>query len=165
MLAGACAARSVLEIGTGTGVSSLWTLAGMPTDGVLTTIDVEPKLHAIAKEILTGAGISLTRVRMITGRALQVLTRLSRGAYDMAVVDGDPGETQAYIDLLSPALRPGGLLVVVHAMWNDSVADPARREPDTVAMREVLRHIQESSEWTENLLPVGDGVLVAIKNH
>ena len=143
MLAGASGARSVLEIGTGTGVSSLWTLAGMPADGVLTTIDFDSKLHAVA---------------------LQVLTRLSRGAYDMAVVDGDPGETQAYIDLLSPALRPGGLLILVHAMWNDSVADPARREPDTVAMREVLRHIQESPEWTENLLPVGDGLLVAIKN-
>lgn len=164
MLAGASGARSALEIGTGTGVSALWTLAGMPADGVLTTIDVEPKLHAVAKEILTGAGISLTRVRMITGRALQVLTRLSRGAYDMAVVDGDPGETQAYVELLNPALRPGGLLVLVHAMWNDSVADPARREPDTVAMREVLRYIQESPEWTENLLPVGDGLLVAIKN-
>ena len=164
MLAGASGARSVLEIGTGTGVSSLWTLAGMPADGVLTTIDVDPKLHAVAKEILTRAGISLTRVRMITGRALQVLTRLSRGAYDMAVVDGDPGETQAYVELLNPALRPGGLLVIVHAMCNDSVAGPARREPDTVAMREVLRHIQESEEWTANLLPVGDGLLVAIKN-
>ena len=164
MLAASSGARSVLEIGTGTGVSALWTLAGMPEDGVLTTIDAEAKLHTVAKEILSGAGVSLTRVRMITGRALQVLTRLSRGAYDMAVVDGDPGETQAYIDLVLPALRPGGLLVVVHALWHDSVADPARREGDTVAMREVLRGIRESDDWTENLLPVGDGVLVAIKN-
>lgn len=164
MLAAASGARSVLEIGTGTGVSSLWTLAGMPQDGVLTTIDSEAKLHTVAKELLSEAGVSLNRLRMINGRALQVLTRLSRGAYDMAVVDGDPAETQAYIDLLVPALRPGGILVIVHALWNDSVADPARREPDTVAMREVLRYLHESEDWTENLLPVGDGLMVAIKN-
>ena len=74
------------------------------------------------------------------------------------------GSEMCIRDRLNPALRPGGLLVIVHAMCNDSVADPARREPDTVAMREVLRYIQESEEWTANLLPVGDGLLVAIKN-
>lgn len=165
MLAGATQARSVIEIGTGTGVSTLWTLAGMPSDGVLTTIDVEAQVHQVARELLTKSGIPLSRVRMITGRALQVLPRMSLGVYDMAVVDADPQETQAYVDLLFRILRPGGVLAVPHALWHDSVADPARREPDTVAMREVLRLIRESDSWMENLLTCGDGLLVAIKNH
>lgn len=164
MLAGVAGARSVLEIGTGTGVSTLWTLAGMPADGVLTTIDMEAKLHQIAKDIFLSAEIPLTRVRLITGRALQVLPRMAQGAYDMAVLDADPQETRAYIELVEPALRPGGFLVIAHALWRDSVADPARREPDTVAMREVLKDISASEMWTENLLSVGDGLLVAIKN-
>lgn len=164
MLAATAGARSVLEVGTGTGVSTLWMLEGMPADGVLTTIDAKSLHHQAAKEIMVQSRISLTRVRMITGRALQVLPRMSKGAYDLALADGDPQETQAYIDLLAPALRPGGVLVVAHALWYDSVADPARREPDTVALREVLRMIRESDYWTENLLPVGDGLLVAIKN-
>lgn len=164
MLAGVSRARAVLEVGTGAGVSALWTLAGMPDDGVLTTIDSEAQVHQIAKELFHQAGVSLTRVRMITGRALQVLPRMSKNAYDMAIIDGDPQETQAYIDLLYRALRPGGVLVVAHALWRDSVADPARREPDTVALREALRAIRESDDWTENLLTCGDGLLVAVKN-
>ncbi|MCU9969114.1 O-methyltransferase [Mobiluncus mulieris] len=164
MLAGATGAKSVIEVGTGAGVSTLWTLAGMPTEGVLTTIDSEAQIHQIARELLSRSGVPLTRVRMITGRALQVLPRMSRGVYDMAIIDADPQETQAYVDLLLEALRPGGVLVVPHALWRDSVADPARREPDTVALREVLRAIRESDAWTENLLTCGDGLLVAIKN-
>lgn len=164
MLAGATQAKSVIEVGTGTGVSTLWTLAGMPQDGVLTTIDTEAQVHQVAREFFNASGIPLSRVRMITGRALQVLPRMSRGVYDMAIIDADPQEAQAYVDLLLEALRPGGVLAIPHALWNDSVADPARREPDTVALREVLRLIKESDDWTENLLTCGDGLLVAIKN-
>ncbi len=164
MLAATSAARAVLEVGTGTGVSTQWTLSGMPADGVLTSIDMDPQLHQVAKEILTASQGNLNRVRMIAGRALQVLPRMSKGAYDMAIIDADPLETPSYIELATPALRRGGILVVPHALWKDSVADPARREADTVALREVVKSLRHNEEWTANLLPVGDGMLVGIKN-
>ena len=156
MLAATSAARAVLEVGTGTGVSTQWTLSGMPADGVLTSIDMDPQLHQVAKEILTASQGNLNRVRMIAGRALQVLPRMSKGAYDMAIIDADPLETPSYIELAT--------LVVPHALWKDSVADPARREADTVALREVVKSLRHNEEWTANLLPVGDGMLVGIKN-
>jgi predicted O-methyltransferase YrrM len=77
MLAAAIGARAVVEIGTGAGVGSIWLLRGMRPDGVLTTIDVEPEHHRAARETYAEAGIATNRVRLISGRALDVLPRLT----------------------------------------------------------------------------------------
>ena len=115
MLAAAVAAKSVAEIGTGTGVSGLWLLGGMGPDGVLTTIDVEPEETA---------------------------------------------------ELAAPALRMlrvGGVLASTRALWNDHVADPARRDAATVAARELGKSLRGRDDVLASLLPVGDGLLVAVR--
>ena len=88
-LASAIGARSVVEIGTGVGVSGLHLIAGMAPDGILTSIDVEAEHHRAAKKAFTEAGIAPTRTRLINGRALDVLPRLTDGAYDLVFVDGN----------------------------------------------------------------------------
>ena len=87
-LAAAIGARSVVEIGTGAGVSGLHLIAGMAPDGILTSIDVEAEHQRAAKKAFTEAGIAPTRTRLINGRALDVLPRLTDGAYDLVFVDG-----------------------------------------------------------------------------
>ena len=82
-------ARAVAEVGTGAGVSGLWLLAGMPEDGILTTIDVEAEHQRAAREAYAAAGVAHQRTRVITGRALDVLPRMTDGAYDMVVIDAD----------------------------------------------------------------------------
>src|ERR1700739_3824921 len=77
LLAKLSGGKAVVEVGTGAGVSSLWLLSGMSDDGVLTTIDIEPEHHLIAKQALTDAGIGPSRTRFISGRAQEVLTRLA----------------------------------------------------------------------------------------
>ncbi len=163
LLAAALAARSVAEIGTGTGVSGLWLLDGMAPDGVLTTIDVEVEHQRAAKEVFAAAGIKSTRTRTIAGRALDVLPRLADGAYDLVYVDGDPAEASDDVDQAIRMLRPGGALAVNDALWHDRVADPARRDEDTVAMRELGKRLREDERLVPALLPVGGGLLVAVK--
>ena len=92
LLAATLPARSVVEIGTGTGVSGLWLLQGMAADGILTTIDVEPEHQRAAKDAFTEAGIASNRTRVISGRALDVLPRLTDGAYDLVFCDADKPE-------------------------------------------------------------------------
>ena len=87
-LAATIGARSVVEIGTGAGVSGLHLMAGMAPDGILTSIDVEAEHHRAAKKAFSEAGIGPTRTRLINGRALDVLPRLTDGAYDLVFVDG-----------------------------------------------------------------------------
>jgi len=150
-------------VGTGTGVSGLWLLEGMADDGVLTTIDVEVEHQRAAKEAFAAAGVRSTRTRTISGRALDVLPRLADGAYDLVLVDGDPAEAADCADQAIRMLRTGGVLVVNEALWHDRVADPARRDEDTVAMRELGRRVRDDERLLPALLPVGGGLLTAVK--
>ena len=163
MLAASVAARSVAEIGTGTGVSGLWILDGMGPDGVLTTIDVEPEIQREARRAFESGGRARSRTRIIRGRASDVLPRMAARSYDMVVLDVEPEESAALIDQALRMLRVGGVLAVTRALWNDHVADPARRDPATVAARELGKALREHEDLLTSLLPVGDGLLVAVR--
>lgn len=156
-------AKAVVEIGTGTGVSGLWLLRGMRPDGVLTTVDTEAEHQRLAKKGFAEAGIATQRARLINGAALEVLPRLTDGHYDLVFCDGDKQEYSDYLDEALRLLRPGGVVAFDNALWHDRVADPAQRDPETVAIREVGVRVREHEDLLPVLLPVGDGLLLARK--
>jgi predicted O-methyltransferase YrrM len=162
-LASVLDARAVVEIGTGTGVSGLWMLRGMRPDGVLTSVDTEAEHQRLAKETFTEAGIPSQRARLIPGAGLEVLPRLTDGHYDLVFADGDKQEYPEYLSEALRLLRPGGVVAFDNALWHDRVADPAQRDPDTIAIRELGRVIREDDALVPVLLPVGDGLLLAKK--
>ncbi|QCW49846.1 O-methyltransferase [Nocardioides dongxiaopingii] len=162
-LASVLEARSVVEIGTGTGVSGLWLLRGMRPDGVLTTVDLEAEHQRLAREAFTAAGFASQRVRTIPGAALDVLPRLTDGHYDIVFADGDKTEYGSYLTEALRLLRPGGVVVFDNALWHDRVADPSRRDEETVAVRDLTRLVAEHESLVPVLLPVGDGLLLAKK--
>ena len=162
-LAAVTEARAVVEIGTGTGVSGLWMLRGMRPDGVLTTVDTEAEHQRLAKQTFAEAGIPSQRVRLIPGAALDVLPRLTDGHYDLVFCDGDKHEYSEYLTEALRLLRPGGLVAFDNALWHDRVADPAQRDAETVAIRELGKTVREHDSLLPILLPVGDGLLVAKK--
>ena len=162
-LASVLEARAVVEIGTGTGVSGLWLLRGMRADGVLTTVDIEAEHQRLAKETFTEAGLTGNRARTIAGAGLDVLPRLTDGHYDLVFCDGDKREYSAYLKEALRLLRPGGIVAFDNALWHDRVADPAQRDEETVAIRDLGREITEHESLVPVLLPVGDGLLVAKK--
>lgn len=161
LLATACQARAVVELGTGAGVSSLWLLRGMRPDGVLTSVDPETEHQRLARQSLVEAGFGTGRVRLITGDALAVLPRLSDGAYDLIFCDAVRAENADYLTAALRLLRPGGLVVFAGALANGRVADPGARDADTVALRELTRMVKDNERLTPALLPVGSGLLVA----
>ncbi|MDY2941248.1 MAG: O-methyltransferase [Varibaculum sp.] len=160
MLSASLGARAVLEIGTGTGVSGLWLLAGMPADGVLTTIESEAEYAQAARTAFREAKLTGGRTRVINDRALDVLPRMATGAYDLVVCDGDPAETTAYLAQARRVLRPGGAIAVVHALLADQVSDPARRDPETVAMRQAIIELYSDENLLVTTLTCGDGLAV-----
>jgi len=162
-LASVLDARAVVEIGTGTGVSGLWMLRGMRADGVLTTVDIEAEHQRLARQTFTEAGIPSQRARTISGAALDVLPRLTDGHYDLVFCDGDKHEYSAYLAEAMRLLRPGGVVAFDNALWHDRVADPAQRDPETSAIRELGRQVAEHEGLLSVLLPVGDGLLCAKK--
>lgn len=162
-LAAATNARAVVEVGTGAGVSGLWLLRGMRPDGVLTTVDRDPEHQRAAKQAFSEAGIPSGRARLIVGNALEVLPRLADGGYDLVFVDAAKTEYADYLTEALRLLRPGGVVTFDNVLWHDRVADPAQRDPDTVAMRELGRAIRDDERLVPVLLHAGDGLLAAVK--
>ena len=163
LLAAAANAKAVVEVGTGAGVSGLWLLSGMPPDGILTTIDVEAEHQRAAKQAYAAAGVPPQRTRVITGRALDVLPRLTDAAYDMVVIDGDKTEYPQYVEQALRLLRSGGVLALDNMLWHDKVADPATRDETTTILRDLGKALRDNDSLLPALLPVGDGLLAAVK--
>jgi len=157
-------ARNVVEIGTGCGVSGVWLMRGMRSDGVLTSVDIEPEHQRLAREAFTAAGYPPQRVRLIPGGALDVLPRLTDRHYDLVFCDGDKQEYPRYLEQAVRLLRPGGVVAFDNSLWHNKVADPSVRDADTTAIRETLATVREDERLVPLLLPVGDGLLVAQKS-
>lgn len=162
IIAAAASATSIIEIGTGVGVSGLWLLTGAP-NADLTSIDSEVDHQLLAKSSFLAAGIPANRVRLIAGRALDVLPRMNESGYDIAFIDADPGSVIEYVEHGLRMIRPGGTVIVAHALWRDRVADPAQRDETVAGFRSLLREIAGSDAVLSSLLPVGDGLLLLTK--
>jgi len=156
--------KAVAEVGTGAGVSGLWLLSGMSDDGVLTTIDIEPEYLRLAKQAFSEAGIGPSRTRLISGRAQDVLTRLADESYDLVFVDADPVDQPDYVVQGVRLLRPGGVIVVHRAALGGRAGDPTARDAEVVAVREAARLIAEDERLTPALVPLGDGILAAVRD-
>jgi predicted O-methyltransferase YrrM len=164
LLASAVRAKSVVEVGTGVGVSGLWLLRGMRPDGVLTSIDVEAEHQRLARAAFTEAGVAPSRVRLINGRALEVLPRLADESYDMVVVDAVKAEYADYLQEALRLLRFGGVVAFDNALRGGRVVDPTARDPESVALRELARAVRENDRLVPAMLPVGDGLLAAVRH-
>jgi predicted O-methyltransferase YrrM len=155
-------AKSVVEIGTGSGVGGLWLLSGMTSDGVLTTIDSEREHSKIARNIFEEADIASTRYRIITGKLIEVVGKLADSSYELIII-------RPALDLFDMVqesyrlLKPNGLLVIDQALSGGKVADPTQRDPESIARRDGIKVIKEDERWAASVLPIGAGVLVANK--
>jgi predicted O-methyltransferase YrrM len=162
-LATTLGAKAVVEVGTGTGTSGLYLYRGMSPDGVLTSIDVEPEYQRAARRAFTSQGVASGRQRLILGRALDVLPRLTDAAYDLVFVDAVHVEYPRYLDECVRLLRPGGVIAMDGVLAGGTVADPDQRGAETIALREVARSARTDDRLAPVLLPVGEGLLVAAR--
>ena len=165
-LAATINAKAVVEIGTGAGVSGLWLLRGMTPDGVLTSIDIDPEYQRVARRAFTAAGHGPSRLRLINGLGLEVLPRLTDGGYDLVFVDADPADQPRYLDEAVRLLRNGGIVVLNQALVPGPLdADPAL-DPDAptpVLLRDAARQARGDDRLVPLLLPLGNGLLTAVK--
>jgi predicted O-methyltransferase YrrM len=162
-LAVAIGARSAVEIGTGYGTSGIWLLRGMRPASVLTSVDLQPEFHRLARAAFINAGFAQSRYRLITGRALEVLPRLADGAYDLVFCDADKREYPEYLAAGLRLLRPGGVIAFDNALEADPAENVAHRDPDTAALGELRDLVAADADLVPILLPIGCGLLAAIK--
>jgi predicted O-methyltransferase YrrM len=158
LLAAATRSRTAVEIGTDTGVSGLYLLRGMP-DGVLTSIDAEAEAQRLARAAFNADGIPTARARLINGRALDVLPRLTDGAYDIVFCASDRREYPDVLPQVIRLARIGGLIIFDGAA---SAADPSARDAEAGGVRRLIDLVREDGRLTPAVLPVGGGLLAAV---
>jgi predicted O-methyltransferase YrrM len=158
VIAAATKAGSIIEVGTGMGVSGLWMFAGAP-GAILTSIDIELDFQQSARRAFTEAGIPANRARLIAGRALEVLPRMNEASYDLVLVDADAASVIEYVEHGLRLVRVGGTVLVPHALWRGRVADPAQRDDTVADFRTLLSEIAASTAVIAALSLAGDGLL------
>jgi hypothetical protein len=162
ILARALSAKAIVEVGTGAGISGLWLLSASE-NSVLATIDTESEHQNIAKLAFEQAGIANSRLRLINGRSVEVLTNLADNAYDLVFLDGDRETIEEQIEQSHRLLRTGGILTIAHALWRDRVPDNQLGDDNTVIYRNLLAKLSKSERFICTVLPIGDGLIIASK--
>jgi caffeoyl-CoA O-methyltransferase len=152
-------ARSVLEIGTFTGVGALTMAAAMPADGSVTTLEVDAETAALAQRHFDASPHG-RRVRLIVGDALATIAGLE-GPFDLVYMDARKADYPAYYEAVVPKLAERGVIVADNLFRAGATLDPAETDEDTLGMREFADGVQRDARVHNVLLTIGDGVMLA----
>lgn len=159
-------ARRAIEIGTFTGYSSLCVALALPPDGKLIACDTNKDWTDVARRYWREAGVA-ERVELHLAPASETLDALlsdgAAGTLDFAFIDADKQSYDLYYERCLELLRPGGLVALDNMLWSGAVADPARDDADTVAIRAITKKLQGDTRVDISLVPIGDGLMLARK--
>ena len=160
-------AKRTLEIGVFTGYSAMSVALALPSDGKIVACDVSEEWTAMARKHWAKAGVA-GRIDLRLAPALQTLDKLieegAAGCFDFAFIDADKTNYLAYYERCLTLVRRGGLIAVDNTLWSGAVADPRNVERDTVAIRAFNDALHHDGRVELSLLPVGDGLTLALKN-
>jgi predicted O-methyltransferase YrrM len=133
-------ARSILEIGTLGGYSTIWLARALPADGRLITLEAEPKHAEVARANVQRAGLS-SRIDVRVGPALETLPRLATeglGPFDFCFIDADKPNTAAYFEWAVKLSRPGSVIIVDNVVREGALADADSSDPNVLGMRRFM---------------------------
>ena len=155
-------ARSVLELGSGFGYSALWFAGALPGDGIVICTDFSPEHRRQAEGYFGRAGLS-GRLRFIVGESLRILEGLP-GPFDIVLNDIDKQDYPQTPALVLPRLRKNGLFITDNTLWNGSVVGNGGDSASTRGVRRFNEMMASSDRAVSVLLPLRDGLTVALKN-
>lgn len=159
-------AKRCLEVGTFTGYSSLAVALALPDDGIITACDVSEEWTNIAMKHWREAGVA-HKVYLRLAPAIDTLDQLlsvqQAGQYDFAFIDADKENYLAYFERCLKLIRSGGLIAVDNTLWYGHPTNPEKQDPDTVAIRAFNRALKSDSRVRISLVPIGDGLTLALK--
>ena len=150
-------AKRILEIGTFTGYSSTAMALALPADGRITCLDVSREWTDIAREAWTDAGVA-EKVDLRIAPATETLATLDDDSFDMAFIDADKPNYDAYYTGCLRAVRRGGLILVDNTLWSGAVADPSIDDASVIAIRALNERIAADEGVDHVILPLGDGL-------
>ncbi len=152
----------ILEIGTFTGYSAICLARGLREGGKIISIEINEELHDRVIRNFEKAGVA-DKVQFIIGNAMEVIPTLPY-LWDMVFIDADKINYSAYYDLVISKVNPGGVIIADNVLWSGKVIDPQQTDKDTQALREFVEKVHHDPQVENLLLPIRDGLLLAIKS-
>ena len=166
LLARAVNARIAVEVGTFTGYSALCVAEALPADGRLYCCDVSKEWTDIGRRYWKKAGVD-KKIELAVAPALKTLDKLLKGGLagkvDIAFIDANKDDYDAYYERCLELLRKGGLILIDNVLWGGSVADPNDRSTDTKAIRALNAKLRKDKRVDVALFAAGDGMTAALK--
>ncbi len=154
-------AKRTLDVGTFTGYSALVVALALPDDGCLIACDVSDEWTGIGRRYWEEAGVA-HKIDLRLAPAVETLEGLladgGADTFDLAFLDADQQEYDAYYERTLRLVRPGGLIAIDNTPWEGKVVDPDVNDGDTEAIRALNHKLHEDDRVTLSLLPVGDGL-------
>ncbi len=159
-------AQRTIEIGVFTGYSSLAVALALPVDGSMVACDISEEYTSVARRYWKEAGVDHMidlRLQPAMETLHELLAEGQAGQFDFAFIDANKSSYEGYYECVLELLRPGGLIMVDNVLWSGRVCDPSDQTVDTVALRAFNKKLLTDSRVSLSMLPLGDGVTLALK--
>jgi predicted O-methyltransferase YrrM len=168
MLVKLIGAKNTIEVGVFTGYSSLAIALALPEDGRIVACDVNPQYTSVAEKFWISAGVR-DKIDLRIGPAKDTLLELINagltGTFDFAFIDADKINYDHYYELCLQLIRPGGLITVDNVLWGGAVSDDTINDVDTNSIRALNDKLHQDERIDLSLVPVGDGLTLAMKRN
>jgi caffeoyl-CoA O-methyltransferase len=155
-------AKTVFELGSAIGYSTIWWAQAVGENGRVTYTDGDPKNADRARDYFARAGVA-GRITVHTGDALEYLSE-QKQEFDIIFNDVDKEDYPRVLRLVPPRLRKGGLFITDNVLWSGRVASKKAKDARTKAILEFNRQLCSSPDFMTTILPIRDGVAVALKS-
>lgn len=154
-------ARSVFELGSAIGYSTIWWAQAVGENGRVIYTDGDSKNAERARAYFDRAGVS-KRISLHTGDALEFLSE-QKEEFDIIFNDVDKDDYPRVLRLVAPRLRKGGLFITDNVLWNGRVTEKNPKQSSTRAILEFNRKLTDAPEFYTTILPIRDGLAVAYR--
>jgi caffeoyl-CoA O-methyltransferase len=157
-------ARRILEVGTFTGYSTLAMALALPAGGKIVASDVSDEWTAIARQYWTKAGVAdRITLRLKPGREVIAELNAAGESFDLMFIDADKSNYNHYYEDGLAIMKSGGLVMIDNVLWDGAVADPSKKDADTLAIRALNKKIHSDQRVDLSMIPIGDGLTLARK--
>ena len=151
--------KSVLEIGTFTGLSALTILLALPDNGKLIALDKNEETNKVALNFFKKANQD-HKIKTIVKPALRSLDEIKNNKFDMVFIDADKMNYKEYYEKSLRMLKQGGLIIIDNVLWHGEVVDEKNNDEFTVYIREFNKFVSEDKRVEQIIIPLGDGMTI-----
>ncbi len=159
-------ARKTLEVGVFTGYSAMVVAKALGPKGKVVALDVSEEFTAIARRHWAKAGVADRidlRLQPATESLKALVAASESNTFDYAFIDADKANYDAYYEYALQLVRRGGLIAIDNVLWQGKVIDSTDQTVDTVAIRAINHKIHDDSRVEVSMVPIGDGLTLALK--